>query len=118
MDIIYLRGLRVETTIGVYEWERRIRQLVIIDIEMAIDSQSAAATDSIEEAVNYSAVAESVIKFADGCEYKLLETLACRLAEMLIAEFHVPWLRLQLNKKGAVREAKDVGIIIERGRRQ
>ena len=117
MDIIYLRELRVETVIGIYEWERRIRQPVIIDIEMAADIRRAAATDNIDDTLNYKAVAKRIISFVEGSAFQLVETLAERLAEIVMAEFQVPWLRLQVNKAGAVRGARDVGVIIERGRR-
>ncbi len=117
MDMIYLRGLRVETVIGIYEWERRIKQPVIVDIKMAADIRRAAATDNIDDTLNYKAVAKRVIGFVEGSQFQLVETLAERLAELVMAEFHVPWLRLEVNKIGAVRGARDVGVIIERGRR-
>lgn len=117
MDIIYLRELRVETVIGIYEWERRIRQPVIIDLEMAADVRRAASTDNIDDTLNYKAVAKRVIAFAEGSQFQLVETLAERVAEIVMNEFHVPWLRLEVNKKGAVRGARDVGVIIERGHR-
>ena len=117
MDIVYLRELRVETVIGIYEWERRIRQPVIIDLEMAADVRRAASTDNIDDTLNYKAVAKRVIAFAEGSQFQLVETLAERVAEIVMNEFHVPWLRLEVNKKGAVRGARDVGVIIERGRR-
>ncbi len=117
MDIIYLRELRVETVIGIYEWERRIRQPVIIDLEMAADIRGAAATDNIEDTLNYKAVAKRLITFVENSEFQLVETLAERLAEIVMSEFGVPWLRLEVNKKGAVRGARDVGVIIERGQK-
>ena len=117
MDIIYLRELRVETVIGIYEWERRIRQPVIIDLEMAADIRGAAATDNIEDTLNYKAVAKRLVTFAENSEFQLVETLAERLAEIVMSEFRVPWLRLEVNKKGAVRGARDVGVIIERGQK-
>ena len=116
MDIIYLRELRVETVIGIYEWERRIKQPIIIDLEMAADIRTAASTDNIEDTLNYKAVAKRVIAFVENSEFQLVETLAERVAEIVMAEFQVPWLRLEVNKKGAVRGARDVGVIIERGR--
>ncbi len=117
MDIIYLRELRVETVIGIYEWERRIRQPVIIDLEMAADIRGAAATDNIEDTLNYKAVAKRLVTFVENSEFQLVETLAERLAEIVMSEFGVPWLRLEVNKKGAVRGARDVGVIIERGQK-
>ena len=107
----------METVIGIYEWERRIKQPVIVDIKMAADIRRAAATDNIDDTLNYKAVAKRVIGFVEGSQFQLVETLAERLAELVMAEFHVPWLRLEVNKIGAVRGARDVGVIIERGRR-
>lgn len=118
MDIIYLKELRVETVIGIYEWERRIRQPVIVDLQMGADIRRAAATDNIDDTLNYKAVAKRVIAFIEGSQFQLVETLAERIAEIVMNEFHVPWLRLELNKKGAVRGARDVGVIIERGHRR
>ncbi|MEQ6342972.1 MAG: dihydroneopterin aldolase [Gammaproteobacteria bacterium] len=117
MDIIYLRDLRIETVIGIYDWERRIKQTLILDIEMATDIRKAAQTDSIEDTLNYKAVAKRLIEFVGNSEFQLVETLAERVAEIVLNEFNVPWLRLQVNKQGAVRGARDVGVIIERGER-
>ncbi len=117
MDIIYLRELRVETVIGIYEWERRIRQPVIIDLAMGADIRRAAATDNIDDTLNYKAVAKRLTAFIEASQFQLVETLAERIAEIVMNEFQVPWLRLEVNKKGAVRGAKDVGVIIERGQR-
>ncbi|MCK9529217.1 MAG: dihydroneopterin aldolase [Gammaproteobacteria bacterium] len=116
-DIIYLTDLRVETVIGIFDWERRIRQTVSIDLEMAADIRRAAATDSIEDTLNYKAVAKRLIAFVEGSEFQLVETLAERIAQILLEEFNVPWVRVRLNKRGAVRFAQDVGVIIERGNR-
>ncbi|MFZ5592751.1 MAG: dihydroneopterin aldolase [Pseudomonadota bacterium] len=117
MDIIYLRDLRIETVIGVYEWERRIKQTIILDIEMGTDIRKAAQTDSLDDTLNYKAVAKRLIEFVGNSQFQLVETLAERIAEIVLGEFQVPWLRLQVNKQGAVRGARDVGIIIERGMR-
>jgi dihydroneopterin aldolase len=117
MDIIYLNDLRIDTVIGVYDWERRVKQRVILDLEMATDIRQAAASDSLDDTLNYKAVAKRLIDFVGHSEYQLVETLAERIAEIVLNEFNVPWLRLRLNKQGAVRGARDVGIIIERGTR-
>ncbi len=117
MDIVFLRGLRVDTVIGVYDWERRIKQTVILDLEMAADVRKAAATDDIQDALDYKSVAKRVERFIAESEFQLVETLAERCAQIIRDEFSVPWLRLTLNKAGAVRSAKDVGVIIERGSR-
>ncbi len=116
MDIIYLKDLRIETIIGIYDWERRTKQTVILDIEMATDIKKAAQSDDIADTLNYKAVAKRLISFVEESEYELVETLAERVAEILLNEFKLPWLRLQLNKQGAVRGVRDVGVIIERGK--
>ncbi len=116
-DIIYLTDLRVETVIGIFDWERRIRQTVSIDLEMAADIRRAAATDSIEDTLNYKAVAKRLIAFVEASQFQLVETLAERIAQIVLEEFNVPWVRVRLNKRGAVRFAQDVGVIIERGNR-
>jgi dihydroneopterin aldolase len=115
MDIIFLRGLRIETTIGIYDWERTIKQPVIIDLEMATDIRKAAASEDIADALDYGAVSERVIAFVEQSQFLLIETLAEHIAHILMSEFGVPWLRLTLNKKGAIRRASDVGLVIERG---
>ncbi|HID99540.1 MAG: dihydroneopterin aldolase [Candidatus Parabeggiatoa sp.] len=117
MDIIYLRGLKIETIIGVFDWERKIKQTVVLDLEMAADIRQAAATDELENTLNYKAVAKRLIDFVSHSEFKLVETLSERITEIVLTEFSVPWVRLQLNKPGAVRGAEDVGILIERGRK-
>ena len=117
MDIIYLNGIRIETIIGIYEWERRTRQTVIVDIEMGTDTTKAAASERIEDTVDYKAVAQRVIAFAGSGEFKLIEAMAEKIAEILLHEFKTPWCRLRLNKPGVVKGARDVGVIIERGRR-
>lgn len=117
MDIIYISQLRVETVIGVYEWERHIRQVVLLDLEMATDVARAAATDNIADALNYKAVAKRVAAFVEGTRFQLVETLAERVAERVLDEFGVPWVRLRVCKEGALRGVREVGVLIERGRR-
>jgi 7,8-dihydroneopterin aldolase/epimerase/oxygenase len=118
MDIIFLRDLQIDTVIGIYDWERNIKQTVSLDLEMASDIRRAAASDVIEDTLNYKAVAKRLIGFVEASEFQLVETLAERIAEIVLTEFQVPWLRLTLNKGGAVRGAKGVGVIIERGSRE
>ena len=118
MDIIYLKDLRIDTIVGIYEWERRTQQTVIFDIEMGADISKAAGTDTIEDTLNYKAVAKRIISFVENSDCQLIETLAERVADILLQDFKVPWLRLSLNKQGAVRGVRDVGVIIERGSRQ
>jgi dihydroneopterin aldolase len=116
-DIVYLRDLRIDTVIGIYDWERRIRQTVVIDLEMSANITAAAATDDIADALNYKSVAKRLIQFVGDSQFQLVETLAERCAEIIRDEYGVRWVRLTLNKKGAVRGASDVGVIIERGTR-
>jgi dihydroneopterin aldolase len=115
MDIIFLRGLQIETVIGIYDWEREIKQTVLIDLEMGTDIRKAAVSDDIEHTLDYKAVSKRIISFVEESDFFLVETLAEKIAQIVIDEFNVPWLRLTLNKKGAIRKASDVGIIIERG---
>ena len=118
MDIIFLRDLKIETVVGIYDWERQIKQTVIIDLEMATNVSKAAASDKIEDALNYKAVAKRLISFVGDSEFELIETLAEDIANIILVEFNVTWLRLSLNKIGAVRYARDVGVIIERGNKK
>ncbi len=117
MDIIYLRDLRIETVIGIFDWERHIKQTVILDVEMGTDITKAATSERIEDTLDYKAVAKRLIQFVSESKYQLVETLTERCADIIVNEFDVPWVRLSLNKKGAIRGASDVGILIERGQR-
>lgn len=117
MDIVYIRELQVETVIGIYDWEREVRQTVSLDLEMGTDIRAAAATEDIEQTLNYKSVAKRLIAFISESEFLLVETMAEEIAQIVQSEFDVPWLRLRLSKPGAVRGAKDVGVIIERGER-
>lgn len=118
MDIVYIRDLRIATTIGIYDWEREVRQTVSLDLEMATDIAAAAASDDIQYALNYKAVAKRVIAHVESSGCLLVERLAEEIAALVLAEFPVPWLRLRLSKPGALRGAQDVGIVIERGARR
>ncbi len=117
MDVIYLHDLRVAAVIGIFEWERRVRQTVSIDLDMATDIARAAETDAIDDTLNYKAVAKRITAFVEESEFKLVETLAERIAAIVREEFKVPWVRVRVNKPGAIRGARDVGVIIERGTR-
>ncbi|MEX0951733.1 MAG: dihydroneopterin aldolase [Gammaproteobacteria bacterium] len=117
MDIIYLNDLRIDTVIGIYDWERRVKQTVILDIEMGADIRAAADSDNIEDTLNYKLVAKRLFAYIGESQFELVETLAERVAELLMKEFNVPWLRLRVNKQGAVRGVRDVGVIIERGQK-
>jgi dihydroneopterin aldolase len=115
MDVVFLRGLRIETVVGIYDWEKEIRQPVILDLEMSTDVAVAAASDRIEDAVDYKAVSKRLKQFVGEGRFELVETLAERCAEIIRNEFGVRWVRLQVNKIGAVTGAQDVGVVIERG---
>lgn len=115
MDIIYLHDLKVDCILGIWEWERHTTQTVTIDLDMAIDVRQAAQNDRIEDTLNYKGVAKRLIAFVSESRFQLVETLAERVAEIILTEFNVRWLRVRVNKKGAIRGATDVGVIIERG---
>ncbi len=117
MDIIFLGGLEAETVIGIYDWERTIRQKIFIDLEMAYDIKKAAATDDIAYTLDYKTVSDRVVSFVENSEFLLVETLIEKIAELLLSEFEIPWVKITLNKKGAISKARDVGIIIERGQK-
>lgn len=114
MDVVYIRELQVETVIGIFDWEREIKQVVNMDIEMGCDIRPAARSDAIEDALDYKAVAKRVIGFVEKSEFQLVETLAERLAEIILNEFNVEWVRLRVGKPGAVRGSTDVGVEIRR----
>ncbi len=118
LDIIYIHELEIETVIGIYDWERKQKQTVSIDLEMATDIRSSAEIDSIERALDYKAIAKRLIDFVEGSEFFLVETLAEQIAHLVLSEFDVPWLKLRLGKLGAVRGSRDVGVIIERGKKE
>lgn len=117
MNVVYITGLRAQAVIGVYDWERDIRQALVLDLEMASDTARAAATDQIADALDYAAISARVIALVEGSEYQLIETLAEEVVQMVSRDFGVPWLRLRLSKPGAVAEAEDVGVIVEYGER-
>jgi len=117
MDIVFIRELRADTVIGVYDWERNIRQTVVLDLEMSSDNRRAAGSDQFGDALDYAAISARVLSFIEGSEFLLIETLAEQVAALIMQEFHVAWLRLRLSKPGAVAQAKAVGVLIERGER-
>lgn len=117
MDIIFLHDLRIETVIGIWEWERKIRQTVSIDLEMAADIRKAAASDSVDDTLNYKLVSKRLQEFVGESDFQLVETLAEKIAAIVLDEFGVAWVKVQVNKPGAIRGARDVGVIIERGTR-
>lgn len=117
MDKIFLDELKVDTVIGIWEWERRIRQTVVIDLEMSADIARAAATDDVADTLNYKSVAKRVQSFVAESSFQLVETLAERIAAIIREEFDVAWVRVRVNKPGAIRGSRAVGVLIERGAR-
>lgn len=115
MDIVYIRDLRIDTIIGIFDWEREVRQTVSLDLEMATDIRRAAATDDIAHTLNYKAVAKHLIAHVEKSHCLLVERLAEEIASIVLTEFPVRWVRLRLSKPGALRGAQDVGLVIERG---
>ena len=116
-DTIFLTGLKVDTVIGIWDWERKIRQTVMIDLEMSADIEKAAAADSIDDTLNYKLVSKRLRQFVADSEFQLVETLAEKIAAIVRDEFEVRWVRVRVNKPGAIRGAQDVGVLIERGSR-
>ncbi len=115
-DRIFLHGLTVECIIGFIEWERRIKQTIVLDVEMPVDCARAAQTDNVAETLDYKKVAKRLIAFVSTSEFKLVETLAHLTALLVIEEFGVEWVRLSINKPGAIRGSKDVGVAVLRTR--
>jgi dihydroneopterin aldolase len=116
MDRVFIESLMVETVIGIFDWEREIRQAVSLDLEMEFDIRKAAASDSIEDTLDYKAVSKRLIHFIEKSEFQLVESLAEKCAAIVLEDFPVGWLRLKLSKPGAVRGSSAVGVIIERTR--
>ncbi len=117
MDIIFVTDLRVRTVVGIWEWERRMPQIVSFDLQMAADVRSAAQRDRIDATLDYKAVAKRVTSFVEASGFQLVETLAERVAEVIMSEFAVRWVRVAVRKPFAVRGTRDVGVCIERGDR-
>ena len=115
MDILYIRNLKVDAVVGIFSWEKRIRQPLHLDLEIAIDIRKAAATDDIQYALDYKTVSTRLTQFISQSEWHLIETLAEKIAALLMSEFGVTWLRLKLSKPAALPSADSVGLMIERG---
>jgi dihydroneopterin aldolase len=115
-DTIFLSGLTAECIIGIWDWERKVKQKVVIDLEMAADIRKAAASDRIEDTLDYKKVSKRLQQFVEQSQFQLVETLTDRIAQIVITEFHVPAVKVRLNKQGALRGSRDVGIVIERRR--
>jgi len=115
-DRIFLHGLSVECIIGFIDWERRVKQTVELDIELPVDCEHAALSDQVADTLDYKKLAKRVLAFVEASQFQLVETLAHRLALTILAEFAVPWVRIALNKPGAIRHSRDVGVMITRTR--
>ena len=115
MDRVFIEDLRIQTVIGIFDWEREITQPVSLDLEMAFDIRAAGASDDIADTLDYKAVSKRLIRFVEGSDFQLVEALAEACARIVLDEFPVDWLRLKLSKPGAVRGSSAVGVIIERG---
>ena len=115
-DRIFLRGLTAECVIGFIDWERRVKQTVVVDLELPVDCRQAAMSDDVTDTVDYKKVSKRVLAFIEASEFKLVETLAQRLALLILEEFTIEWIRLSINKPGAIRNSRDVGVSIERSR--
>lgn len=113
-DKIFLTALRTECIVGIWDWERKVKQTVVIDLEMACDIRKAALSDHIDDTVDYKKVSKRLLTFIGESQYQLVETLTENIARIVITEFDVPWVRVRLNKQGAIRNSRDVGILIER----
>jgi dihydroneopterin aldolase len=116
VDRIFLRELKTETIIGIFDWERKVKQTISIDLEMPADIARAARTDRIEDTLNYKAVAKRVQSYVEASSFQLVETLAENVARICLLEFDLEWVRVTLNKPGAIRNSRDVGVMIERHR--
>jgi len=116
MDKVFIQGLKIDTVIGIYDWEREIRQDIIIDLEMAADIKAASLTDHIDQTLDYKSVAKRLIQFVKDSEFQLVETLAEKITEIILNEFDVKWVKLKLNKGEAISGAKGVGVKIERSK--
>jgi dihydroneopterin aldolase len=118
MDKIFIHALKTEAIIGIFDWERQVKQTVIVDVEMRFDIRKAALSDSIDDTLNYKRVAKRLLAFIEASQYHLVETLTEQIAMLILAEFDIAWVRVALSKPGAIRSSRDVGIIVERDREQ
>jgi len=113
-DIVFIRGLEVQTVIGIFDWERKIKQTVCLDIDMLADVSKASLSDHIDDALDYNALSIRLIAFIASSEFQLIETLAEKICALILEEFNTSWVKLKLSKPGAIKEAKEVGVLIER----
>ncbi|NRN28008.1 bifunctional dihydroneopterin aldolase/7,8-dihydroneopterin epimerase [Photorhabdus heterorhabditis subsp. aluminescens] len=114
MDIVFIEELVVITTIGVYDWEQTVEQKLVFDIEMGWDNKRASSSDNVEHCLDYAKVSEAVINHVENQNFALVERVAEEVAELLLNRFNSPWIRVKVSKPGAVAQARQVGVIIER----
>jgi dihydroneopterin aldolase len=114
LDKIFIHALKTEAIVGIFDWERQVKQTVLIDIEFNADIRKAALSDSIDDTLNYKGVAKRVLAFVEGSSFHLIETLAEHIAMLVLQDFGVAWVRISLSKPGAIRSSRDVGVILER----
>ena len=114
-DKIFIHALKTETIVGIFDWERQVKQTVVLDIEFSADIRKAALSDSIDDTLNYKGVAKRVLGFIEESSFHLVETLAEHVAMLILEEFGVSWVRIALSKPGAIRSSRDVGVMLERG---
>jgi 7,8-dihydroneopterin aldolase/epimerase/oxygenase len=118
MDKIFIHALKAEAIIGIFDWERQVKQTVLIDVELSADIRKAALTDAIADTLNYKAVAKRILSFIEASQFHLVETLAEHIAMLVLEDFGVAWVGIKLSKPGAVRNSRDVGVALERDREQ
>ncbi|HMD28398.1 MAG TPA: dihydroneopterin aldolase [Steroidobacteraceae bacterium] len=116
MDKIFIHALKTEAIVGIFDWERQVKQTVLIDLELSADIRKAALSDSIDDTLNYKRVAKRVLAFVAASQFHLVETLAEHLAMLMLEEFGVAWVGISLSKPGAIRSSRDVGVVLERDR--
>ena len=114
MDKIFIHALKTETIVGIFDWERQVKQTVVLDIEFSADIRKAALSDSIDDTLNYKGVAKRILSFIEESSFHLVETLAEHVAMLILEEFGVSWVSIALSKPGAIRSSRDVGVMLER----
>jgi len=115
VDIIFLHGIEANCVVGVWEWEKQITQKIIVDIDVSADIAASAATDELEDTLNYKALAESVIDMLEKSRFQLIETMAEEVAKLVMKDFSVTWTKVRINKGGAVKNVRNVGVEVQRG---
>ena len=116
MDVVFLHGLKIDTVIGIWDWERHFKQTLILDLDLGADLAPAGRSDSIDDTIDYKSVTKRIMRLTSEKSFLLVEALAENIADILLDEFKLPWVRIKINKRGAVRQVRDVGVTIERTR--